>query len=313
MPWNFKRMFTLISQNITFKTDRLLVFHSLNIPGQYSLHLFHRLTMPALHITLFFLLVWCLFAFFMYLRQERLIFHPTVTRHSLNPAVEMEDYELVRLENSEPLTLHGWLVNRSCREQLIIYCGGNGEDIYFNIEEFESLHAASLFVQYRGFSGSEGKPGEREFYSDALAVWDDIVEKLHPEKVFVMGRSLGTAVACHLAANRPGAGTILVTPFDSITAIAAMRYPLLPMRLLLRHHFDSTKEAARLTAPLLVLYGGNDTVVPPKRTHKRLHSLPPESEVVFIPTADHATIDMHPEYWSAIVRFLNSEPIQGTP
>lgn len=265
--------------------------------------------MLALQIILFFLLVWCLFSFFIYRRQESLLFLPTAARHPLNPAIEMENYELVRLENSTPLTLRGWLVNRSYREQLIIYCGGNGEDVYFNIEEFESLHAASLFVQYRGFGSSEGKPGEREFYSDALAIWDDIVEKLHPEKVFIMGRSLGTAVACHLAANRPAAGTILVTPFDSITAIAAMRYPLLPVRLLLRHHFDSTKEAANLTAPLLVLYGGRDTVVPPKRTHKLLRSLPPESEVVFIPTADHGTIDMHPEYWPAIVRFLNSEPL----
>ncbi len=268
--------------------------------------------MLAVQLLLFFLFLWTVVALFMYLRQEQFLFHPPTLRHGVEGADEIELYELQRPGVSTAVTLRGWLVNRSYKQRLLLYYGGNGEDVWHNIDDYEALRSASLFVQYRGYGSSDGRPGELELYSDALAVFDDITRRLEPDEVFVIGRSLGTAVAAHVAANRPVAGVILLTPFDSITAVAAARYPLLPVRLLLRHHFDTTAEAARITAPVLVIYGGRDTEVPAKHTRRLLAALPDETQTLFLAEADHGNITMHPPCWQAMVRFIYREPLSST-
>ena len=79
----------------------------------------------------------------------------------------------------ETVTLRGWLVNPGLvREKLLIYYGGNGEDIFHNIEEFRDIKAASLFVAYRGYGPSDGRPGEAELFADALAVIDDMQQQI---------------------------------------------------------------------------------------------------------------------------------------
>ena len=106
----------------------------------------------------------------------------------------------------------------------------------------------SSAINYRGYGASEGKPGESALTADALgdlrrgdAKRDDV----DPRRIVVFGRSLGTAIAAHLAAERPVAGAILVSPYDSLAAIGRKHYPWLPVSLLLRHRFDALPDAKR--------------------------------------------------------------------
>lgn len=239
---------------------------------------------------------------FMYLRQEALIFYPNAARHEDHGEDGLIDYRLQR----DGVTLRGWLVNPAyAREKLLIYYGGNAEDVFLNIEEFKDIQAATLFVAYRGYGPSGGRPGEAALFADALAVFDDIAAHFAPERVFLVGRSLGSGVACYVAARREVQGAVLVTPFDSLEHVAGSLYPWFPVSWFLRHRFASLDYVRDVRCPLLVLYGGKDQVVRPVRTRNLIEHIPGEKEVVFIEAADHGTIDMYPVYWQAILRFLN--------
>ncbi len=217
-------------------------------------------------------------------RQENFLFRPVKRRHDTTQ--DFDDVTAYTLD-VPGASLNGWLVNRKYRREcLLIYYGGNAEDIYYNIDEFEALQMATLFVAYRGYGSSSGKPGEKAFFSDALAVYDDVVQQFSPDKVFLMGRSIGSGVASYVASKRTVSGTILVTPFDSIVSVAQSFYPWLPVKLLLKHRFESTRYVATVTSPFLVKG---------------------ETTSVYIENADHGNIDMYPAYWHSIISFINEE------
>lgn len=247
---------------------------------------------------------------YMFLRQRRFIFYPVQTRHQDTPAGTRP----FSLQNNTA-TLRGWLINPDFRtRRLIIYYGGNGEDVYNSIDQFRSYEdTATLLLNYRGYGISEGTPGEKELFSDALAAFDVVTANRSEEKgvqipkIFVMGRSLGSGVAAYVAANRKVDGIILVTPFSSLTAVAGSRYPLLPVSLLLQHRFPSEKYAKDFTAPSLVLYGGKDRTVPPSDTEKLLQHIAGPTKVIYIESAEHNNIEMFDEYQLAVLQFLHPE------
>lgn len=253
---------------------------------------------------LFFLLVGYLACVVvMFLFQESFLFFPPKARHRDHGYDHVVPYQL----EQKSATLRGWLVNpEQAERKLLVYYGGNAEDVFLNVDEYSDIRAASLFVSYRGYGPSDGKPGEKELFSDALAVIDDLVGRYSPEEIYLIGRSLGSGVACYVAAHREVRGAILITPYDSILNIAKSAYPWLPVSFLLKHRFDSVQQLAGVSCPLLILYGGLDRVVPPTRTKKLIENIRGEKKLVYIDRADHGTIDMFPEYWEAILNFIDS-------
>lgn len=240
---------------------------------------------------------------FMYWRQEAFLFYPTVATHEDVQLNHVEEYSFTR----NGVTVRGWLVNPlHARHRLVIYYGGNGEDVYQNVDEFEALQCASLFVAYRGYGPSEGVPGEDDIFADALGIFDDFKARYPVSDIFLMGRSLGSGVACYVASKREVKGSILITPYDSLVAVAQSVYRWLPVSKLLRHRFESILYVKGVDSPFLVFYGGADTVVPPARTERLLEQITGKKKVVYIERAEHGTIGMFPEYWPAIIEFLDS-------
>jgi len=239
---------------------------------------------------------------FMFFRQESFIFFPTSVSHEKHGLKRVEDYAL----NRGDVILRGWLVNtRYVHEKLIIYFGGNAEDVFQNIDDFQDIQAASLFVAYQGYRPSGGKPGETELYADALAVVDDMRNTYAGAEIYLMGRSLGSGVACYAAAHRIVQGLILVTPYDSIENLAKQVYPWLPVGLLLKHKFNTMKYLPAVKCRVLILYGGRDTVVRPERTRNLITYLTGKGKVVLLERAEHGTIEMFGEYWEEILAFIN--------
>ncbi len=258
-------------------------------------------------VLLYLLIGYLLLLLFMYLRQGAFIFFPTTARHEGHGLANVIDYQL----EQESVTLRGWLVNPGLvREKLLIYYGGNAEDVFLNIDEFRDIQAASLFVAYRGYGPSDGTPGETELFADSLAVIDDMVNRYSPNEIFLVGRSLGSGVACYAAAKKEVQGAIVITPYDSIVNIARASFPWLPVSLFLKHQFNSIQYLAEIGCPLLVIYGGQDKVVSPQRTKNFIEHIVGEKEIIFIDRADHGTIDMFPEYWAALLRFINRQEIE---
>lgn len=119
---------------------------------------------------------------------------------------------------------------------------------------------------YRGYAPSSGRPSARAILADAVDIHDDIVARLSPDRIVVVGLSVGAGPAAHLARSRPIAGLILVTPFDTLRALAREHYPWLPVGLLLRHHMDVAGDLASTSAPVAVIAAAKDTIISPRRT-----------------------------------------------
>ncbi len=215
-----------------------------------------------------------------------------------------------RVENQN-VTLHGWVVgNRDLKnDQIILYFGGNAEEVSYNIDDFIQLAANQrtfVLFNYRGYGASSGAPNERNLFSDALAIYDDLVGKegVRAEQIHVMGRSLGSGVAVYLASQRAVKSTVLVTPFDSLANVAKKHFPVLPVDLLLTQRFDSVARAPKLAVPALFLLAGRDEVVPAVNGEALAQEWQGTTDVVTLPSADHNNISLYPEYWQKIDEFL---------
>lgn len=118
---------------------------------------------------------------------------------------------------------------------------------------------------YRGYPPSEGSPGATALREDSLAIHDWAQRRFPGRRILAVGFSIGSGVAAYLAAQRPLAGAILVTPFDSLAAAAADHYPWLPVRLLFRHEMPAAADLRASRVPVAIISGENDTLILPAR------------------------------------------------
>jgi len=179
----------------------------------------------------------------------------------------------------------------------VVYFGGNGEDVTLSIPGLAASfpqHALYL-LHYRSYGRSGGKPSETALVGDALALFD-LVHREHAS-IEVVGRSLGTGIAVQVASARPVARLVLVTRYDSVSAIAAARFPYLPVRWLLLDRYESSRHAARVTAPTLIIAAGNDEVIPRDSTERLLtHFQPGIATLTMIANGDHNSVSDQPDY-----------------
>jgi len=197
-----------------------------------------------------------------------------------------------------------WVVARP-GPAAILYFGGNGEDVGFNVASFSaSFPEHTLYlVNYRGYGGSTGRPTERGLVADAIALHDHL--RSRHAQVSVVGRSLGSGVAVRLASERKVHRLVLVTPFDSLVNVARAHFPYLPVGLLMRDRYDSTGLAPAIEARTLVVIAGADEIIPRARTDALVASLRPgQARVVVLERARHNDIDLAPRYLDELREFL---------
>lgn len=185
----------------------------------------------------------------------------------------------------------------------LIYFGGNAEEVSANLAPFASAfpdHSLYL-VNYRGYGGSGGQPSEAGLFADATAVFDQLRTR-HGE-ISVIGRSLGSGVAAHLASEREVRRLVLVTPFDSMVNVAGSHFRYLPVRLLLRDRYDSASRVPAIRAPTLVVIAGADEIVQRARSEALVEAFPPSQvEVMVVENASHN--DPMNQYLGRAARFL---------
>lgn len=205
--------------------------------------------------------------------------------------------------------LRGWVVN-SDRDRVLVYLGGNGErlDVWREVVAHHFPDHSTYLMAYRGYGASEGQPSQRALSVDAVALVDHVRDRHPGARIDVIGRSLGSGVAVHVATRRTVDHVVLVTPFDSLAATAADLFPGLPVAQLIEDHWDSAAVAADVRAPVLVVSAGRDEIVRPERTARLVEALT-DPVVVSFPDADHNDISDDPGYWPSIVAFLDgAEP-----
>jgi fermentation-respiration switch protein FrsA (DUF1100 family) len=119
-----------------------------------------------------------------------------------------------------------------------------------------------LMVSYRGYSGSSGKPTEAGLHTDARAAYDWVRQSYAASRLVAYGESLGTGVAVRLASERPLAGLILDAPYTSIADVASLTYWYVPVSWLMLDQFRSLDIIERVKAPILILHGTDDRIIP---------------------------------------------------
>jgi len=236
----------------------------------------------------------------MWIRQDAYLFRPK--RYEV-----LQEFERYRWDrNIDGINHQGWFLDKGA-EKTVIYHGGNAEDLAGHCDVlFDGLDVNALLVNYRGYGESEGVPGEKEMVADAVEIFDLFCEEQNvaPSTIFLMGRSLGSGVSVQVAAARPqAAGVILVTPYESIAAIAKFQYPWLPFGQMLRHPFRSINHAPEIKMPALILLAEFDEVIPTETGLKLGDAWGGEKEVVIIPMG-HNDINEHPSYFQTINRFV---------
>ena len=189
----------------------------------------------------------------------------------------------------------------------ILGFGGNAWDA-----DHLLLHLHALFpdrdivtFHYRGYGPSAGRPSAQAILADAERIYDAVIAAPGGGRAVVVGLSLGAGPAAHLAGRRPVAGVILVTPFDSIEALAADLYPWLPVRLLLRHRMDVDAALARSSAPVAIIAAERDDIVPPRRTEALRRASPDPVLDRVIPGVGHNDIYGSADYVEAMREALS--------
>lgn len=244
----------------------------------------------------FALLIYLALCLLMYLMQRRLMYFPV-------PETTLPGVESMQLP-VDGAKLKIWTLNTDAR-QAIIYFGGNAEDVAGNIPAFsEAFSGSALYlVNYRGYGGSSGRPTETALLGDALRLYDHIAGR--HARIAVIGRSLGSGVAVHLAAQRPVSRLVLVTPFDSIAAVAQTHYPLMPVAPFIRDRYNSARRAAAVNAPTLIVIAEHDEIIPRARSQALIDSFRDKPvQVTEIVGANHNTLDEYTQYLHALQDFL---------
>jgi len=178
----------------------------------------------------------------------------------------------------------------------VVYFGGNAEDVTQSIPGLAAAfpaHALYL-LHYRGYGRSGGTPSEAALIGDALALFD--LARSEHASVEVVGRSLGSGIAVQVAAARPAARLVLVTPYDSLVAIASSHFPYLPVAWLLRDRYESDRHAASIGAPTLLIAADRDEVIPRASTERLLARFQPGVATLRVVAGDHNSVSEQPDY-----------------
>jgi uncharacterized protein len=213
------------------------------------------------------------------LGQRSLIYFP---RPAADPSGQLE----LQVEGTRVLVAH----RPHPGPRALIYFGGNAEDVSLTRAELAALlpDTALYLLHYRGYGGSGGSPSEAALRADARALHAHVAER--HSTVTVVGRSLGTGPAVHLAATQPVQRLVLLVPFDSLAAVARGALPWLPVDLLLRDRWDAAAEAPRVRAPTTIVAAAFDPVVPTRHAEALQRAFPPGvAELVVVSNLDHNT------------------------
>ena len=216
---------------------------------------------------------------YVYAGQDELVFYP-IAEHAHTPA----DYGIEDLSEHHPRTpdgetLHAWYVAPGqANAPVLLYCHGNAGNLSYNLEalrQWQSLGFGVFAFDYRGFGKSTGTPQEDGLYLDARAAYDYLRETIGipPDRIVLLGRSLGGAVAIELATQSdPIALRALVieSSFRSAVELGQAAYPFLPVGLLARHRFESHQRLLKQPLrdwqgqdlPVLVVHSRRDQVIP---------------------------------------------------
>lgn len=231
----------------------------------------------------------------MYVAQRALMYFPERVRTAPADAGFPHAQETV-LTAGDGTRLIVWQVAPKENKPVFLYFHGNGGSLRYRVPRFENLIADGsglVALSYRGYGGSGGSPSEEGLLADADTAYAFARAQYPEAKLVVWGESLGSGVAVALAARSKVDAVILEAPYTSAADIAFSAYPFLPVGLLMKDQFRSDARIGKITAPILVMHGMRDNIIP-IAYGRRLYELAPEpKQFVQLPLGEHENLDAH--------------------
>ena len=231
-------------------------------------------------------------------QQRRLIYFPT-----RDPVPSAASYfpggRDVVLETEDGKRLGAWYIPASTGKPgpAAIVFNGNGGDRSGRAMLAVGLGRLGLSVllfDYRGYGGNDGTPSEKGLAADARAAqeWLAAQPDVDPERIVYFGESLGAAVAIGLSQQRPPAALVLRSPFTSLAEVGNVHYPWLPVGLLLIDKFPSVERIGSITAPVMVVAGDRDDVVPESLSRKLYDAARDPKRYLLVPGTGHNDLEL---------------------
>jgi len=246
------------------------------------------------------------FAIAMYHNQHRLVYRLD-SRRIAPSRVGLSGVEEVLLEVPGGETLIVWSSLAHPGKPTILYFHGQAGNLARRSERVRRYRAAGIgivMMAYRGFSGSTGKPSEQANVADGVFVYDWLIQQgIAANDIIVYGESLGTGVAAQVAQQRAVSGIVLDSPFTALTDVAAERHPLLPVRRFIFDRYETLRHVANVMAPVLVLHGEADQIVPLLMGQRVFEAMPGPKRMITYAGGRHLD---HGKFGSfdAVLRFL---------
>jgi uncharacterized protein len=242
----------------------------------------------------------------LYVFQRHLLYLPGGRRPVLGELAALGVSE-VRVTTADGLSLISWFLPPPDGRPVIAYFHGNGGHIGYRAERlrwFARHGYGVLMLEYRGYGGNPGTPTEIGFHTDATAALDFLADcGVESNRVVLYGESLGSGVAVPLAAQREVAALILEAPFTSVAEVAQYHYSFLPAAAMVWDRFDSLSWIGKVKAPILVLHGERDRVIPIRFGRALFDAAPEPKEFWASREAGHETL-MRFGAFEAVLGFL---------
>lgn len=220
-----------------------------------------------IYFIIFAVIVYLGLLLYLYFNQRNLVFFP-MSDIVVTPADANIPFEDLNIKVDDSVTINGWFVpaDSTPTDKVVLFCHGNAGNISHRINTvdlFYKLGVDAIYFDYRGYGRSTGSVSEDGVYADAQAVFDWLVTKNYqPSNIYVMGRSLGGAVAVDLASKNKIAGLIVESTFSSAIEVGQKTFPIIPIKALLKDRFESDKKIIKINCPKLFIHSKEDDIIP---------------------------------------------------
>jgi pimeloyl-ACP methyl ester carboxylesterase len=243
-----------------------------------------------------------------YFGNRQFMYFPDPTRVAPEE-VGLDGVEEVEIAAIDGTILIAWQAPAKEGKPTILYFHGNGANAADRAPRIATMHQDGFGVFYlnnRGYGGSGGRPTEEHNVADAIAAYDHLVERgVSPEQIVVYGESLGSGQAVRLAAARSVAAIVLESPLTSTVDVARATYFWLPLRILITDQYNNERNIHSVTAPVLVLHGERDGVIPVEMGQRVYRAANKPKKIELFPHGGHVDLFGHGA-WEKTRTFLAS-------
>lgn len=253
------------------------------------------ITSAVKKLAMFCALAYCVLVAALYFGQRSLIYHPnpSVPDPGVSIVPEMQAERLRTADGMTPLAW--WVPPADPTRPAVVFFRGNAGSIANGAGRARTLIDAGygvLLAGYRYNAGGGGEPSEEGLIADARAALDFVLSQgIPPERIVLFGESFGTGIAVILASEHAVGALVLEMPYTSMADLAQDKFWYVPARWLIRDEYDSLSRIGRVNAPLLVIHGERDTLIPVRFGRKLFAAANQPKEGHFLPEGTHGNLE----------------------